>query len=89
MNEPWTVPFGARTVVTDHVVHERVVEHTEVFEAVYQAAHVVIGVFEEARVDLHLPRQDGLQVVGDVVPGWNLVMAWCQLALGRNDPEPF
>ena len=48
------VALGARAVVADDVVDERVVEDPEVLERVDQPADVVVGVLEEAGVDLHL-----------------------------------
>jgi hypothetical protein len=38
-----------------------------------QAADVVVGVLEERRVQLHLPREDGTQLLGHVVPRGDLV----------------
>ena len=65
--------FGRRAVVADDVVDERVVEDLEVVEGVDQPADVVVGVLEEAGVDLHLAREHRLQVVRHVVPAGDLV----------------
>ena len=43
-------------------------------EGVDEPADVVVGVLEEAGVDLHLAREHGLQLVGHVVPGGDLVV---------------
>ena len=48
---------------------------------------MVVRVLEEARVDLHLPREHRLQVIGHVVPGRDLSRALGELGLGRNDAE--
>ncbi|CKT39685.1 Uncharacterised protein [Mycobacterium tuberculosis] len=47
--------LGRGAVVVDDVEHQRVVEHTEALQAVDEPADVVVGVFQKARVDLHLP----------------------------------
>ena len=48
---------------------------------------MVVGVLHEAGVDLHLPREDRLEVVGNVVPGGDLVRPGRELRLGRDDAE--
>jgi hypothetical protein len=48
------VAFGARPVVADDVVDERVVEDAQVLERVDEPPDVMIGVLEKAGVDLHL-----------------------------------
>ena len=79
--------LGRGAVVADDVVDERVVEDLELAERVEQPAHVVVGVLEEARVDLHLAREHRLQVVRHVVPGRNLLRPLGQLRLGRDHAE--
>ena len=81
------VALGARAVVADDVVDERVAEDAEVVERVDEPPDVVVGVLEEAGVDLHLAREDGLEVVGDVVPGGDLLGPGGQLGLGRDHAE--
>ena len=54
--------LGGCAVVADDHVDERVVEHLEVGERVDEPADVVVGVLEEAGVDLHLAREDRLAV---------------------------
>ena len=56
-------------------------------ERVEQTADVVVGVLEEARVDLHLTREHRLEVVGHVVPRGDLVRPFGQLRLGRDHAE--
>ncbi len=48
---------------------------------------MVVGVFQEPGIDLHLPAQDGFQILRHLVPGRNLLVAGGQLAIGRNDTE--
>ena len=81
------IPPGAGPVVADDVVDERVVEHAEVVERVDEPPDVVVGVLEEAGVDLHLAGEDRLELIGHVVPGGDLVVARCQLRVLGNDPE--
>ena len=64
--------FGRGAVVADDVVDERVVENPEVVEGVDQPADVMVGVLEEAGVDLHLAGEHRLQLVRHVVPGGDL-----------------
>ena len=56
-------------------------------ERVDETPGVVVGVLHEARVDLHLTGQDGLQVVGHVVPRGDLLGAGGELGVGRDHPE--
>ena len=81
--------LGAGPVVADDVVDERVLEHAEVLERVDEPPDVVVGVLEEAGVDLHLPREHRLQLVGHVVPGGDLVVPRRQLRLRGHDPSSF
>ena len=69
LNAPLQRAFGGGAVVADDVVDDRVVEDLEVLEGVDQTADVVVGVLEEAGVDLHLAREHRLELVGHVVPG--------------------
>ena len=79
--------LGARAVVADDVVDERVAEDAEVVERVDQPPDVVVGVLQEAGVDLHLAREHRLEVVRDVVPGGDLVGPGGQLGVGRDHAE--
>ena len=79
--------LGAGTVVPDHQVDQGVVVDLEFVEGVEQAADVVIGVLEEPGVDLHLPLQDRLQLLGHVLVGGDLLMPGRELGVGRDHPE--
>ena len=79
--------LGARAVVADDVVDERVVEDVQVLEGVDQPADVVVGVLQEPGVDLHLAGQHRLELVGHVVPGRDLGRAGGQLGVGGDHPE--
>ena len=52
-----------------------------------QPADVMVGVLQEAGVDLHLAREHRLEVVGHVVPGRDLLGPVGQLGLGRDHAE--
>ena len=79
--------LGRGAVVADDVVDERVLEDLELAQRVEQTADVVVGVLEEARVDLHLAREHRLQVVRHVVPRGDLLRALGELRLGRDHAE--
>ena len=79
--------LGRGAVVADDVVDERAFEDAELAQRVDQPAHVVVGVLEEARVDLHLAREHRLQVVGHLVPCRDLLRALGELRLGRDHAE--
>ena len=52
-----------------------------------EPADVVVGVLEEAGVDLHLALEHRLELVGHVVPRRDLVVAGGQLGVGGDDAE--
>ena len=79
--------LGGGAVVADDRVDQRVVEDLQVSERVEEPADVMIGVLHEPGVDLHLPGEDRLEVVGHVVPGRDLVRACRQLGVGGDDAE--
>ena len=79
--------FGRRAVVSDDVVDERIVDEVQFLQAVHQAADVMVGVFQEPGIDLHLATQDGLQIFRHGLPGRNLLVADGQLAILRDDTE--
>ena len=81
------VAFGARSVVADDVVDKGVLEDAEIVERVDEPTDVVVGVLEEPRVDLHLARQDRLEIVGDLVPGGDLLRPSGQLGLLRDHAQ--
>ncbi len=76
--------LGARAVVADDVVDDRVVEDAEVVDGVDETADVVVGVLEEAGVDLHLAGEHRLQLGRHVVPGRDLVVPGRELSVGRD-----
>ena len=84
VERPVQGPLGRGAVVADDHVDERVVEDLQLGEGVDQPADVVVGVLEEPRVDLHLPRQHRLQLVGHVVPGRDLVGPGGELRVLRD-----
>ena len=49
--------------------------------------NLVVGLLEEAGVDLHLAGQHWLQVGGHVIPGRDLVVASGQLRVGGHDTQ--
>ena len=77
--------FSRCAIVTDDVVDERVVENVELLHAIEQASDVMVGVFQEARIDLHLAAKNGLERLRHVVPGRDLVMTRGEPAVGRDD----
>ena len=79
--------LGRRAVVTDDVVDDRVVEDPEVIDRVDQPTDVVVGVLEEPGVDLHLPGQHRLHLVGHVVPGRDLGVASGEVGVVGDHPE--
>ena len=79
--------LGRGAIVADDHVDQRVVQHLEVGERVDQPADVVVGVLEEAGVDLHLAGEDRLHVVGRVVPGRDLVRPGGELRVGGDHAE--
>jgi hypothetical protein len=64
LNVPFNVPSARGAVVADDHVDQRVVENLQLGQRVDEPTDVVIGVLEEPRVHLHLPRQHGLEVGG-------------------------
>ena len=79
--------LGRGAVVADDVVDERVVEDAQLLQRVEQPADVVVGVLQEARVDLHLPAQHGLERLRHLVPGRDLLVARGELAVRRDDAQ--
>ena len=79
--------LGRGAVVTDNVVNERVVEDVQLLQQGHDPANMVIGVFQEARIHLHLPAQHGLERFGHRIPGRYLLGARGELAVRRDDPE--
>ncbi len=73
--------LGGRTVVAEDVVHDGVLQDAKILEGVDQPTDVVIGVFEEPGVHLHLTGQHRLEVVGHVLPCRDLRVRARQLRL--------
>ena len=61
-------PLHAGAVVTPDPHDEGVVEFTEFLDGVDHSADVVVGVLGEPGVDLHLAGVERLEVLGDVIP---------------------
>jgi hypothetical protein len=70
-------------VVADDVVDQGVVEHTQLLHAVQQAADVVVGVFQEARIHLHLAAQHWFERLRHVIPRGYFLVAGGELAIRR------
>jgi hypothetical protein len=79
--------LGGGPVVADDGIDEGVVEHTELLDRVDESPDVVVGVLEEPGIHLHLAGEHGLQVVGHVDPGRDLLRSGGELRLGRHDAE--
>ena len=79
--------LGGGAVVADDVVHERVVEGADLLQRIEQAADVMVGVFEESRVDLHLPAQHRLEILRHRVPRGDLLVARGEPAVRRDDAQ--
>ena len=77
----------AGAVVAPDPEHERVVELAQLVDRVDHAADVVVGVLGVAGVDLHLAGVVRLELVRDVVPGGERVVAGRQLGVGGNHAE--
>ena len=77
----------AGAIVTGDVDDQRVVEDMQVFQGVDHPTHLVVGVLHVAGVDLHLPRQHGLQYLRHVVPGGDLLRPYSQLGVGGDDSQ--
>ncbi len=73
VERPLQRAFRRRPVVADHAVDEGVLEKLETLEGIEQPPDVVVGVLHEPGVDLHLSGEHRLEVVGHVVPRWDLV----------------
>ncbi|MNK59266.1 hypothetical protein D3C87_783680 [compost metagenome] len=80
--------LGRGAVVADDEVHQGVVEYTQFFQRVDHPPGVVVGVFEEGGIHLHLMRQDRLELGWHVVPGGNALRARGEHRIGRDDAQP-
>ena len=80
--------FHAGAVVAVDVDHQRVVQLTHLLDRVDHPAHVPVGVLAVARVHLHLPRVQGLLVLGQGIPGRERLVAGGQLRVGRDHAQP-
>ncbi len=76
-----------RAVVADDVVDQGVAQQAQLLDRVDEPTDVVVGVFQEARVDLHLTAQDRLQVIGHVVPGRDFLVPGGELAVGGDHAQ--
>ena len=78
-------PLGAGPVVPNDQVDEGVIEDAELLERLHEPPDLMVGVLEEAGVDLHLAGQHRLQHVGELVPGLDLGRSGRQIgALGHH-----
>ena len=62
-------------------------KNAEILERINQTSHVVVRVFHETGVHLHLAEQNGLHFFRDCVPGRNFWMPLRKFAVRRNDAE--
>ena len=67
--------LGGRAVVANDVINERVVEYLEFLQSVNKASDVVVGVFHETCIDLHLAAQDWFESLRHFFPGRNFGVA--------------
>ena len=79
--------FCRRAVVADDVVDEGVLENAETVDRVDEPPDVMVGMREERRVHLHLTCEDGLELIGHVVPRRDLRGSRGELRVGRDHPE--
>ena len=77
----------AGAVIPPDPQHQRVLKLPELVDRVDHPADVVIGVLREARVHLHLPSVKRLQLVRDIVPGRERLIARRQLRIGRDHTQ--
>ncbi len=61
LNAPCSVPSADAPLSPMMYVDQRVVEHAEILERIDQPADVMVGVLEEAGVDLHLALEHRLE----------------------------
>jgi hypothetical protein len=79
--------LGGGAVVADDVVHQGVVEGADLPQRIEQAADVMVGEFEEARVDFHLPAQHRLEILWHRVPRGDLLVTCGEPAVRRDDAQ--
>ena len=79
--------LGRSAVVTDDHIDQRVIQDLEVLDRVDQPPDVMVGVLEEACVDLHLAGEYWFHLGRDGLPGRNLRMALRQLTILRDHAE--
>ena len=81
--------LGRGAVVADDVIDQRVVGDAQLLDRLVQAAHVVIGELEEARIDLHLPAQHRLERLRHVVPARHVRRPRGELGICRDHAQRF
>ena len=79
--------LSRRAVVADDQVDQRVVEDFQILERVDEPAEMVVDVFEESRIDLHLAREDRPHVLRRLVPGGDLVRPRGQNSVGGDHAQ--
>ena len=60
--------LGGSAVVAEDVVDQRAAELSQAVDRLDKTPDVMVGEFQVAGVDLHLPAQDRLHFAGHVVP---------------------
>jgi hypothetical protein len=79
--------LGRRAVVADDQVDQRILEDAEVLQRRDQPADFMIRLLHEPGIDLHLPRQHGLEVRGHRIPRRDLVMSLGELRILRDHAQ--
>ena len=79
--------FHAGAVVAPDPQDQRVVELAQLLDRVDHPTDVVVGVLGVPGVHLHLARVERLQLVGNVVPRRERLVAGRELGVGGNDAE--
>jgi hypothetical protein len=79
--------LGAGAVISHHEDDKSIVPLPRLLYGIEQAADMIIGVRQSARVDLHHPAVGAFLVRRQGVPRWDLFRPLGQLGTGRNDAE--
>jgi len=79
--------LGGGAIVSEDVVDQRVVEDFQFLQGIEQPADVMVGMFEEPGVDLHLATEDSLEFLRHVVEGGDFGRTFGEDGIGRNHTE--